>query len=100
MVWDVHNQVVHVDESAGVHSSIPLLRRCGYGLVMLDDDRQVKGAFSSSLAGEQQTHVVACLEAILTLLRRSQGDVEIRPDCNAAIDGLRAAIRDETQQFC
>ena len=44
--------------------------------------------------------MVACLEAILVLLKHSQGDVVIRPDCNAAIEGLRLAIRGQVQQFC
>ena len=39
-VWNVQDQVVYVDESAGQHSSIPQLRQCGWGLFMMDANRQ------------------------------------------------------------
>jgi hypothetical protein len=98
-VWNVHNQIVYVDESAGPFSSVPPLRRCGWGLVMLDSDRNLTGAMSSTLAGSKQTQVVACLDALLYLARHSEGDVLVKPDCNAAVEGLRNAINGEIKHF-
>jgi hypothetical protein len=97
--WDVHNKIVYVDESAGPFSSVPRLRRCGWGLVMLDADRKPTGAMSSTLLGETQTQVAACLDALLHLAKHSEGDVLVKPDCNAAVDGLKEAIKGNIKQF-
>ena len=56
--WNVQGQTVYVDESAGIHSSNPHLRRCGYGLVILDDKSDVTSAYSSTLGGDEQTQFI------------------------------------------
>jgi ribonuclease HI len=98
--WNVHQRVVYVDESAGEFSSNPLLRRCGWGLVMLDSNLKLEGAVGGTLEGERQTQVAACLDAILYLIRHSSGDVIIKPDCNYAVEGMRSLLRGTLKQFC
>ena len=99
--WELHNRVVYVDESAGKHTSIPNLRRCGWGIYMMDGDSQAIGAMSSTLCGDvEQTQIAACLDAIHHTVKFSEGDVHIKPDCNAAVDGLRKVIRGEMDKYC
>ena len=97
--WNLHRRTIYLDESAGRYSANPCLRRCGWGVFVMDDDRQPIGAFSSTLAGSQQSQIRACLEGILHIARHSSGDVLVKPDCNAAVDGLKTVVAKGAPQF-
>ena len=71
--WNLHQKTVYLDESAGRYSSNPSLRRCGWGLYVMDDERCPSGAYSATLPGAQQSQIRACLEGILHIARRSTG---------------------------
>jgi hypothetical protein len=60
---------------------------------MLDSALGMEGGVAGTLAGEKQTQIAACLAAILHLLLHSQGDVTLKPDCNYAVEGLKAVLR-------
>ena len=66
----------------------------------MDWDRTPLGAMGSTLAGQTQTQVAACLDAILHFAEHSHGDVVLKPDCNAAVDGLKALIKADLKHFC
>ena len=68
----------------------------------MNEQRVQTGALASTLQTEsaaEQTQVVACIDAILHLAKFSHGDVTLRPDCNAGVDGLRQVLRGESPQF-
>ena len=98
-IWCTGGRHVYIDESAGEFSANPWLRRAGWGMVILGADRQVIGAASGTQPGEDQTQTMAVLSAVLYLLKNSQGDVVIRPDCNMAVEGLQEVLKGNLTQF-
>ena len=98
-VWPLNGRHVYIDESAGECSSNPWLRRAGWGLVVLGDDREVLGAASATHPGPDQSQTSAVLAGVLYLLTHSTGDVVVRPDCNVAVDGLVDVLHGRLCQF-
>lgn len=76
----------YTDGSGGKYSSVRHLRRCGFGVAVLDDLAFSWGAFAV-LDGENQSVPRAELAAILCVLRRvSGGPVEIASDSKINVD--------------
>ena len=57
---NVHGETLYIDESAGNNSSVPHLRRAGWGIVALDDEGEAAGAAAGTQGGEVQTQIAAC----------------------------------------
>ena len=98
-LWDAEARSVYIDESAGAFSSNEVLRRCGWGFVILSEDNTVLGAVSGTQPGTEQTQNAAVLTGIEYMLKHSVGDICVRPDSNMAVDGLRRVLRGELSQF-
>jgi ribonuclease HI len=77
-------QVYFTDGSGGPHSSVPSIRRCGYGIAVLKPAKNSPaehefswGAFAV-LPGRKQTVPRAELEAIVAVLRHHKHGTEVR----------------------
>ena len=61
---DVGGMSLFLDESGGAYSSCPFLRRCGWGIDVINDNYEFVGGVYSGLPGDQQTAARAGLEAL------------------------------------
>ncbi len=87
---------VYLDESGGDHADDTRLRRCGWGLAVMncreadvDGNYSFDGGFAGSLPGEHQTTLRATLSGMTYLLEVTEGDLHVCPDAKVFVDGYK-----------
>jgi len=94
---DVSNHEVFLDESGGEHTSDTRLKRCGWGLALV---QKVEGGevqrcnfiagVAGTLPGLFQSTSRACLEAFIYILANSTGPLVVKPDASYLVDGFNS----------
>ena len=95
-----------LDESGGVDSSDPRIRRCGWGIAALDRSEEPTtlaarcaflGGWASPLAGSPQTATRACLAGLIFLLEKTVGPLLVFLDAKYLVDGYEKGRHHQPQ---
>ena len=99
-LYQLHGQVLYVDESGGPRSSDPHLRRTGWGIALLGKGCEFVAGWFAAVPGQPQTQIRAGLSAIRYILAATSGDVEVVPDCKAIVDGWEDLEQGKQKRLC
>ena len=86
------------DESGGADHTDVRLRRCGWGLAIMDSNniQSCLGGWYGNVVDEPQTTLKATITGALFALRRTSGDLTLLPDAQAFINGFFQATGAKT----
>ena len=94
---DVSGHEVFLDESGGEFTSDGRLKRCGWGLALVQcigelgsEHCKFLAGVSGTLPGSFQSTSRACLEAFIFILGHSTGPLVVKPDASYLVDGFHS----------